>query len=97
MFHGALLDASRHSQLVQPVAHTIAVPLVFRAFRHFDRDALARSAAFHHLIFEAARRQDPTRAGRRMAEHVLQGGDAVLARMAGIDSGTPSPGDTSAP
>jgi DNA-binding GntR family transcriptional regulator len=80
-FHGSLLDASRHTRLHQLVTRTVDVPLVFQAFRLFGPAELARSSMFHHLIRDAVARHEPGRAGRLMAEHVLQGRDAVLDRL----------------
>jgi DNA-binding GntR family transcriptional regulator len=54
---------------------------VFQAFRLFGPAELARSSMFHHLIRDAVARHEPDRAGRLMAEHVLQGRDAVLDRL----------------
>ncbi len=76
-FHGALLTASRHTRIHQLVARTIDVPLVFQALHHFDAAQLARSSLFHHLIRDAVAAHEPVRAGRLMAEHVLQGRDAL--------------------
>jgi DNA-binding GntR family transcriptional regulator len=84
-FHGALLDASRHTRIRQLVSRTIDVPLVFQALRHFGPDELARSNLFHHLIRDAVAAHEPVRAGRLMAEHVLQGRDALLERLQGTE------------
>ncbi|MGB8651317.1 MAG: GntR family transcriptional regulator [Mycobacteriales bacterium] len=80
-FHGALLDASRHTRIRQLVGRTVDVPLVFQALRHFGPEELARSSLFHHLIRDAVAAHEPVRAGRLMAEHVLQGRDALLERL----------------
>lgn len=80
-FHGGLLDASRHTRLRQLVTRTVDVPLVFEAFRLFGPAELARSSMFHHLIRDAVAGHEPGRAGRLMAEHVLQGRDALLDRL----------------
>lgn len=76
-FHGALLRASRHTRIHQLVARTVDVPLVFQALHHFDAVQLTRSSMFHHLIRDAVAAHEPVRAGRLMAEHVLQGRDAL--------------------
>lgn len=83
--HGCLLDASRHTRIRQLVGRTIDVPLVFQALRHFGPDELARSSLFHHLIGDAVAAHEPVRAGRLMAEHVLQGRDALLERLQGTE------------
>ena len=81
-FHSLLLEASNHVRIRQMVGRATDVPLVFRALRHFGPTDLARSATFHHLIVEAVARREPERAGRLMAEHVLQGRDALLEHLA---------------
>jgi DNA-binding GntR family transcriptional regulator len=80
-FHGALQEASRHTRIRQLVSRATDVPLVFQALRHFRPEELARSALFHHLIAEAVTAREPARASRLMAEHVLQGRDALLRRL----------------
>jgi DNA-binding GntR family transcriptional regulator len=79
--HGAVLDASHHTRIHQLVDRAVDVPLVFRALRHFGTEELARSNLFHHLVCEAVVAREPTRAGRLMAEHILQGRDAILEQM----------------
>jgi DNA-binding GntR family transcriptional regulator len=81
-FHGALLDASRHTRIRQLVNRAVDVPLVFQALRHFSAEELARSSLFHHLVRDAVADREPGRAGRLMTEHVLQGRDALLERLA---------------
>lgn len=80
-FHGALVVAGRHARLRHLVGRAVDVPLVFQALRRFDRDQLARSSLFHHLIRDAVARREPVRAGRLMVEHVLQGRDALLPEL----------------
>lgn len=80
-FHGALLDASRHTRIRQLVGRAVDVPLVFQALRHFSAEELSRSSLFHHLVRDAVAAGEPERAGRLMTEHVLQGRDALLARL----------------
>jgi len=79
-FHDAILSASRHSRVRQLVGRATDVPLVFQAFRTFSAADLTRSALFHDLILEAIAAHEPVRAGRLMAEHVLQARDTLLAR-----------------
>ncbi|MDD9371631.1 MAG: hypothetical protein PV358_16050, partial [Acidimicrobiales bacterium] len=51
---------------------------VFQALRRYDHGQLERSALFHRLIQEALAARAGDRAGRLMAEHVLQGRDVLL-------------------
>lgn len=81
-FHGALLDASKHTRIRQLVNRAVDVPLVFQALRHFSAEELARSSLFHHLVRDAVAAHEPDRAARLMTEHVLQGRDALLSRLA---------------
>jgi DNA-binding GntR family transcriptional regulator len=82
-FHGAIAAAARHDRLHRMLARTVDVPLVFRAFREFNRVELERSALFHRLIHDAIAAGDPARAGRLMTEHILQGRDVLLAALGG--------------
>jgi DNA-binding GntR family transcriptional regulator len=80
-FHGTLASACHHAHLQRTLARAVDVPLVFQAFRQFDRAATARSALFHHLIADAVREGAADRAGRLMTEHILQGRDALIAAI----------------
>jgi DNA-binding GntR family transcriptional regulator len=80
-FHGAVLDASHHTRIHQLVGRAVDLPLVFRALHHFGSDELARSSLFHRLVHDAIAAGEPTRAGRLMTEHILQGRDAILAQL----------------
>ena len=80
-FHGGLQAASRHGRIRQLVGRAVDAPLVFQALRRFAPEDLARSSLFHHLILDAVAAGEPVRAGRLMAEHVLQARDALLARL----------------
>jgi DNA-binding GntR family transcriptional regulator len=81
MFHTAILAAARHQRLGVLLARAVDVPLVFQAFRQFRRAEVERSYLFHSLIRDAVAVGDPGRAGRLMAEHVLQGRDVLLAEV----------------
>jgi len=85
-FHGTLHRASRHGRIRQLVAGAVDAPLVFQALQRFAPAELERSALFHHLIAEAVAAGEGARAGRLMTEHVLQGRDALLARLADAGS-----------
>jgi DNA-binding GntR family transcriptional regulator len=79
VFHEAILDAAGHERLSVLLARTVDVPLVFQAFRQFRPSEIERSYLFHGLIRDSVAAGDADRAGRLMAEHVLQGRDALLA------------------
>jgi DNA-binding GntR family transcriptional regulator len=81
-FHGTLHRASRHGRIRQLVAGAVDAPLVFQALQRFAPAELERSALFHELIADAVAAGEGARAGRLMTEHVLQGRDALLARLA---------------
>lgn len=83
-FHEALLAMSRHSRIQTLVHSAVDAPLVFQALQRFTPEELARSAMFHQLIAEAVIAREPERAERLMTEHVLQGRDALLARLSDI-------------
>jgi DNA-binding GntR family transcriptional regulator len=79
--HAAILAAAQHDRLSQALARTVDVPLVFQAFREFDRAETERSHLFHGVIRDAIVAGDGVRAGNLMSEHVLQGRDSLIARM----------------
>lgn len=76
--HLTILDAAGNDRLTALLFRTVDHPLVFQALRRYDRDQLERSALFHRLIQEALADGAGDRAGRLMAEHVLQGRDVLL-------------------
>jgi DNA-binding GntR family transcriptional regulator len=76
-FHGTLLRMADHSRLSQLLSKTVDIPLVFQAFRSFDRDERVRSNVFHRSIREAIAVGDSEKAGRLMSEHIFMGLDAL--------------------
>lgn len=80
-FHQSLVSMSRHGRVGALVASAVEAPLVFRALQCFTPRELQRSVEFHRLIAEAVVAREPSRAERLMTEHVLQGRDALLARL----------------
>ena len=70
--------AARHPLLGQLLSVTVDAPLVFQAFRRFDRSESERSNLFHRLIRNAIRAGDGERAARLMTEHIDQGRDVLL-------------------
>lgn len=82
VFHRALHRASRHNRIRQLISAAVDAPLVFRALQRFEPAELERSALFHGLIADAVAAGEGARAGRLMTEHVLQGRDALLSRLA---------------
>jgi DNA-binding GntR family transcriptional regulator len=79
--HDAILEAAKHDRLRQTLSRTIDVPLVFQAFREFDRAETERSHLFHTVIRDAIVAGDGVRAGNLMSEHVLQGRDSLIAHV----------------
>jgi DNA-binding GntR family transcriptional regulator len=77
-FHETVLNAARHPLLNQLLSVTVDAPLVFQAFRRFDRSESERSNLFHRLIRSAIRAGDGDRAARLMTEHIDQGRDVLL-------------------
>ncbi|WP_153504028.1 GntR family transcriptional regulator [Cumulibacter manganitolerans] len=76
--HGRIVEAARHPRLAQLLGQAVDAPLVFAAFRRYDLDERRRSAQFHRMIVEAIATGEDRRAGNLMAEHILQGRDALL-------------------
>lgn len=82
--HRRIAETAKNAFLGMALESTIENPLVLRAFQRFSRDELARSALFHRLIIESICAGDGDRAGRLMAEHVLQAKDALVAAYESI-------------
>ncbi len=82
-FHETMLTAARHPLLGPMLSVTVDAPLVFQAFRRFNRAESERSNLFHRLMRQAVAEHDGARAARLMAEHIDQGRDVLLA---GFDS-----------
>jgi len=76
--HRKIADMARNPFLGMALESTIENPLVLRAYQRFSHDDLSRSALFHRLIVEAICEGEGERAGRLMAEHVLQAKDALV-------------------
>lgn len=79
--HHTILEGADHRRLGAMLSRTVDVPLVFQAFRSFERPEIERSDQFHQLIFEAIRARRPDRARRLMSEHIEQGLDVVMTRI----------------
>lgn len=69
-FHRAILEASGNQRLVGLVATVVEVPLVWRTFSHYSREAMQRSLAHHHEIVAALRAGDAPWAESVMRSHV---------------------------
>jgi DNA-binding GntR family transcriptional regulator len=78
-FHETMLTAARHPLLGQMLSVTVDAPLVFQAFRRFNRAESERSNLFHRLMRHAVAEHDGERAARLMTEHIDQGRDVLLA------------------
>lgn len=76
--HSGIVEGAHHVRLGTMLSRAVDIPLVFQAFRSFERAELERSDLFHRLILEALQRRNGARAGRLMREHILQGLDAVI-------------------
>jgi DNA-binding GntR family transcriptional regulator len=79
--HSTVLSASSHERLAHMMSITVETPLVFAAFRGFDKTQLKQSNLFHRLIRDALANQEPVRAGQLMHEHIMQGRDQILAEI----------------
>ncbi|MGF7124748.1 GntR family transcriptional regulator [Rhodococcus sp. TAF43] len=84
--HRGILTAARHERLSRLLERTTDVPLVFQAFRQYDRVQIERSHLFHQLIRDAIVAGDGLRASALMHEHVLQGRDVLLGHLAANDT-----------
>lgn len=83
--HGRIVEAARHGRLQQLLNQAVDAPLVFTAFRRYQLDERRRSAQFHHMIVAAIGTGEARRAGNLMAEHIMQGRDALLENLAAAD------------
>jgi DNA-binding GntR family transcriptional regulator len=80
-FHGALMGMAHHARLAQLLVRTVDIPLVFQAFRVFDKEERERSNLFHRFIREAVSQGEGTRAGSLMSEHIAMGRDVLVRRI----------------
>ena len=85
--HETILAAARHDRLARLLERTVDIPLVFQAFRQFDRAGTERSHLFHQLLRDAIIAGDGSRASALMYEHVLQGRDVLVAHLETSESG----------
>jgi DNA-binding GntR family transcriptional regulator len=76
--HRKITDAANNPFLGMALDTIVEHPLVLRAFQRFGRGELDRSALFHQLIVDSICKGEAERAGRLMAEHVLQARDALV-------------------
>lgn len=83
--HGRIVEAAGHARLQQLLNQAVDAPLVFTAFRRYQLEERRRSAQFHHMIVEAIGSGESRRAGNLMAEHIMQGRDALLEHLATSD------------
>jgi DNA-binding GntR family transcriptional regulator len=81
-FHHAIVDAAQHRRLSALLVHAVDMPLVYQVFRHQTRAQSERSNAFHRMLRDTIAAREPERAGALMAEHIMQGRDALLALRA---------------
>lgn len=70
LFHRTILEASGNGRLVGLVSAVVEVPLVWRTFSHYSREAMQRSLAHHHEIVDALRAGDASWAESVMRSHV---------------------------
>ncbi|MEQ6903373.1 GntR family transcriptional regulator [Nocardioides sp. YIM 152588] len=87
--HLGIAAAARHRPLQQLLLRTVDAALVFRSFRGFSPEQSRQSHEFHRLIRDAVAAREPARAGALMAEHILQGRDALLAGLRTDPRGRP--------
>lgn len=85
--HDAIIGGAHHERLARLLERTVDVPLVFQAFRQFDRAQTERSHLFHQLIRDSIAAGDGQRASSLMAEHIKLGRDVLLDHLARTDAG----------
>lgn len=78
-FHQEIVEGSQHRRLSALLVHAVDIPLVYQVFRHQTREQSERSNLFHRMVRDAIVARDPQRAASLMAEHIMQGRDALLA------------------
>lgn len=83
--HGTILAAARHDRLGRLLERTVDIPLVFQAFRQFDRAQTERSHLFHQMLRDAIVAGEAQRAGALMYEHIMQGRDVLVAHIEASD------------
>ena len=85
--HATVLAAAHHERLGRLLERTVDIPLVFQAFRQFDRAETERSHLFHQLLRDAIVAGDGPRASALMFEHVLQGRDVLVGHLEASNGG----------
>ncbi|MFC5815740.1 GntR family transcriptional regulator [Nonomuraea harbinensis] len=69
-FHQIVMNASRNQRLSSLLSALVQVPLVYRTFRQYDRDALSRSMAHHREVLVAFANRDGEWAQSIMQSHI---------------------------
>jgi DNA-binding GntR family transcriptional regulator len=83
-FHRAIHEASRNRRLVELLARTIQIPLVYRSFFAYSAAEYALSNYYHRKITSALEQRDGDQAGILMRAHIYQGRDFVLSSLGGV-------------
>ncbi|MGC5331137.1 GntR family transcriptional regulator [Micromonospora sp. DT62] len=79
--HGLVIGAAASPRLTSLLSSVVEVPLIVRAFRLYEPDALARSMAHHRDLVAALRARDAEWASSTMRAHVLAARTVLLDAM----------------
>lgn len=77
-FHRVIMTASRNQRLSSLLSGVIQVPLVYRTFRGYDRDSLARSMAHHRELLVAFAKGDGEWAQAIMQAHIYSARSTLM-------------------
>lgn len=80
-FHRIIMDASRNQRLSSLLSAVVQIPLVYRTFRHYDRDSLSRSMAHHRELLVAFSTGDGEWAQSIMQAHILSARSTLMKLM----------------
>jgi DNA-binding GntR family transcriptional regulator len=76
-FHQAVVEASNNIRLPRVMDAAVIAPLVFSSFSWYSDEQVQRSDFMHGAICSAIEDRDARRAERLMAEHIVEGWDAI--------------------
>ncbi len=79
-FHAVLIDATENRLLQALIHQVISLPVLLKAFEHYQPDDFSRSLLHHGEILQAVKAGDAEWAELAMRTHILASRNAVMAR-----------------
>lgn len=88
-FHGVLINATENRLLQAIIQQVISLPVLLKAFEHYQPDDFSRSMLHHGEILQAVKSGDAEWAELAMRTHILSSRNAVMARRKADRNQTP--------